>query len=415
MMVETRRRPSRLFAVNPAEWMSFAALGSLILQPLLGSLAAAGFLLSGISLAAFSPRQSLQQVAAWWPMLLLPAYCLLSTLWSQYPDETLRYALQLAATLGIAVLIAAKVKPPNLLTGLFLLFSVGVILCFAIGRNQDGRAWLGIFASKNAFAGFVVLYAVLSAGVLLDGKAAKALRAAAAVGLAASALLLLRAESTGALLEIIPVLMIVAGVVLSRRLSDAQMTFVLALLAILAAALLVVGMAFSSELLDLLLNAVGKDTTLTGRTDLWSIGLSTIAESPWLGVGYRAFWVEGYGPAEELWAMFQLSSGAGFSFHNLYISNAVELGLVGLALQIALIYVPLAALAWLALMRPDVTTATLLGLQCLLVVGSVVEVGVFFEFSLRSVLAYVTAIYAIEGLAAQRAVGTARHGLAEPA
>jgi hypothetical protein len=84
---------------------------------------------------------------------------------------------------------------------------------------------------------------------------------------------------------------------------------------------------------DAILAATGKDITLTGRTDLWRVGLEQIAERPWLGQGYQAFWQPGNPEAEHLWRAFGIESRTGFHFHNLYLSNAVEIGIPGAALQ----------------------------------------------------------------------------------
>ena len=46
------------------------------------------------------------------------------------------------------------------------------------------------------------------------------------------------------------------------------------------------------------LNAMGKDATLTGRTDLWAAVGQSIAKRPLLGYGYKAFWEQGIGSSE---------------------------------------------------------------------------------------------------------------------
>ena len=51
----------------------------------------------------------------------------------------------------------------------------------------------------------------------------------------------------------------------------------------------------------------------------------------------HAFWVIGFAPAEELWSMSLVPSGAGLNFHNTRIS-AVEIGLIGPGPQIHCIY-----------------------------------------------------------------------------
>jgi exopolysaccharide production protein ExoQ len=151
-----------------------------------------------------------------------------------------------------------------------------------------------------------------------------------------------------------------------------------------------------------ILEGSGKDATLTGRTDLWATGLSYIAERPLQGLGYRSFWVIGFAPAEELWAMFDVPSGAGFNFHNTYISNAVEIGLIGLGLQIAIMYGGALLMGIYTLARPTAPNALLLALQTLMILRSFIEVEVFFEFSIRSIMGVATLIYALAGLAALR-------------
>jgi exopolysaccharide production protein ExoQ len=385
---------SRLLRLNIGELLAVATLGALALEPLLGSLAAGSFLLFGLLLLASQPVHSLSSLVRYWPLLLLPAYCLLSTLWSDFPDSTLRYSTQLAVTLAIAIVIACRVSSESLLRGLFCIYSLGIVLSLVIGRNSDGSAWLGIFGSKNAFAAFVSVFAVISVGVAFDKGAVRGLRVAGLVGAVLSLPLLIRAQSAGALAVIGPAVLSVLAVMLIRRLSAPQKLVVLAavVFAVLVGAL--VFATYGTQLLGAFLETSGKDSTLTGRTDLWRTGLTLISDKPFLGVGYRAFWVKGNGPAEELWAMFGEPSGAGFNFHNLYISNAVDLGLVGLSIEVALIYLTASILVVLAFVRPTHVVAALLGLHLLLILRSFVEVEVFFEFSVRTVLAYCTVVYA---------------------
>lgn len=393
----------RLLRLDIAEILALAALGALALEPLLGTLAAAAFLLFGLLLIASQPIQSLSSLFRYWPLLMLPAYCLLSTLWSEFSDNTLRYGTQLALTLAVAIVVATRVSAANLLRGLFCVYSVGIALSLVVGRNSDGSAWLGIFGSKNAFAAFVAVFALISVGVAFDRGAMRGLRIAATAGAFLSLPLLIRAQSAGALAVIGPSVATILAVMFIRRLSDAQKLFVVGIAILGALAVALVVSTFGDRLLGAFLETSGKDSTLTGRTDLWRAGLSLIAEKPFFGVGYRAFWVKGNGPAEQLWAMFGEPSGAGFNFHNTYISNAVELGLVGLSIEIGVIYVTAAILAVMAVVRPTHVVATLLGLQVLLILRSFVEVEVFYEFSIRSILAYCTFIYAVRELMHWRA------------
>ena len=394
----------RRFTVNIGTALSMLALTALSLEPLFGTLAATAFLGSGMLLIVSQPLHSIGSLLRWWPLLLLPAYCLLSVLWSQFPDSTSRYGMQLAFTLAVAIIIACRVPATTLLRGLFLLYAAGILLCLAIGRSSDGSgAWLGIFSSKNAFAAFISLFALTSVGLAYDRQSPRWMRIAAVAGALISLPLLIRAQSAGALAIIGPCVLTVVLANSLRRLNDMQKAFLIGLGVLLVLAGVLVYAAYGDTLMAAFLETSGKDSTLTGRTDLWRVGNTLIAERPLFGVGYRGFWVSGNGPAEQLWAMFGEPSGAGFSFHNTYITNAVELGYVGLAIEVAIIYGAAALLLILAFVRPTHVVAVLLGLQVLLILRSFVEVEVFYEFSSRSMLVYCTFIYAVRDFQLWRA------------
>ena len=90
--------------------------------------------------------------------------------------------------------------------------------------------------------------------------------------------------------------------------------------------------ALNLGLMDFILGIFGKDSTLTGRTYLWEQGWNAAQKSPILGVGYAAYWVQGFAEAERLWNEFYITTRTGFHFHNTYIEALVELGFVGVAL-----------------------------------------------------------------------------------
>ena len=73
--------------------------------------------------------------------------------------------------------------------------------------------------------------------------------------------------------------------------------------------------------------AVGRNSTLTGRTDLWKFLLS-MHTNPLFGTGYDSFWL---GPRlEEVWRKFYLFNEA----HNGYLDVYLNLGLIGLSLLV---------------------------------------------------------------------------------
>jgi O-antigen ligase len=103
-------------------------------------------------------------------------------------------------------------------------------------------------------------------------------------------------------------------------------------LATLLAGILVTLVAVYSEPVFTML---GRDPTLTGRTDIWSAVLHSGSERPWLGYGYNAFWQEWNGPSAAV--LTEIGWEAPNS-HNGLLDLWLELGFAGVgALLIGLI------------------------------------------------------------------------------
>jgi len=84
-----------------------------------------------------------------------------------------------------------------------------------------------------------------------------------------------------------------------------------------------------------LIGTSGRDSTLTGRTDLWYDMLQIASGHRFLGVGYGGFWIGDLGPGNRLWESYYWRPNQG---HNGYIDVYVELGAVGIALLIFVIF-----------------------------------------------------------------------------
>jgi O-antigen ligase len=74
------------------------------------------------------------------------------------------------------------------------------------------------------------------------------------------------------------------------------------------------------------LTALGKDPSLTGRTDIWAALMREVAERPWTGFGYAAFWERGSVPAAFIRAETQWPVP---SAHNGWIDLLIQLGWPG--------------------------------------------------------------------------------------
>ncbi|SMQ76008.1 exopolysaccharide production protein ExoQ [Devosia lucknowensis] len=387
---------------NLATMLTFGAFSALVLNAMFGPRAALVFMACGALLIVSNMPQSIDSVKRWWPILLLPAWCLLTALWSLYPSNSIRYSIQLGFTVVVAMVMTGRVSTTTLMRLMFVVYGIGVVASIAFGRTGSFGAWLGVFGSKNAFAAHIAVFMLIAMAITADRHSHLLVRLCGVIGFGVSVPMLILAQSAGAIMMVAPCVGIIVLTILIVRLTGPQKLFLFALLGLGLAALALLFATMGNVLLADILEGSGKDATLTGRTDLWTIGLNYIAERPLQGLGYRSFWVVGFAPAEELWAMFLVPSGAGFNFHNTYISNAVEIGMIGLGLQVIIIYGGALTMAAYTIARPNAPNALLLSLQVLMILRSFIEVEVFFEFSIRSIMGVATLIYGAQGLLALR-------------
>jgi exopolysaccharide production protein ExoQ len=78
--------------------------------------------------------------------------------------------------------------------------------------------------------------------------------------------------------------------------------------------------------------ALGKDATLTGRTELWEAVLGSIGQRAGLGYGYGAFWHT----AAESESLFAAIGWRAWHAHNAFLDLWLNLGVLGVLLFTAL-------------------------------------------------------------------------------
>jgi len=84
---------------------------------------------------------------------------------------------------------------------------------------------------------------------------------------------------------------------------------------------------------------LGRDLTLTGRTEIWDASARFVDAQPWFGYGYYAFWLPENGPA--YWVREAVAWQVA-SAHSSWLELALGLGRVG----VALFALQLAATLW---------------------------------------------------------------------
>ncbi|HVK90057.1 MAG TPA: O-antigen ligase [Mycoplana sp.] len=322
-------------------------------------------------------------------------FACLSMFWSAAPSQTLRTGIQYLSHVVCALIAMRIIDIPTLARG--ALVGVGIVLAysFAFGVYHadplDGTvSFVGAFASKNQlgfYASLGVYFAV--AAILLLGERRLWMAIGAAVGLL-SAYALVQSQSATSVLTTAAIVGCAFGLAVLTRLSpqNRKALFVAGFVA------LVVGAAafISAGGYELVLGAFGKDATLTGRTYLWQQGVEAAAATPWVGVGYQAYWVQGFSEAERLWEEFYIGTRSGFHFHNTFIEAVVETGGIGLALLCMVVIVTVAGqLRRFLSADGDREAAVLLAVSLLLAMRAFVEIDIMNPYHVGSFLLYFAA------------------------
>jgi exopolysaccharide production protein ExoQ len=260
--------------------------------------------------------------------LALVALACLSSLWSVEPQLSLLRGISLLAPTGVALILAVRFTHAELLRLLAVALGVAGVLSAVVAvvmpeegilSIEYGTAWRGVFENKNSFARIMALTALVFFLLALDSKYHRKLAWLATGGAVAMVLLAQGATSLVAMVAIV----VLIPVFRSLRLRPTAAIGVLTVSILTAAVLATAIMANTDPVFALL----GRDATLTGRTDIWAAVLLSITERPLLGYGYSAFWHGWDGPS------LAVVGSVGWETphsHNGFLDLCLDLGLVGL-------------------------------------------------------------------------------------
>ncbi len=277
-----------------------------------------------------------------WALLLFPVWCLMSPLWAVNPEAALKQAIYLLLTMMICYEVAATLSPRRIVHA--VLVAAGVIgVLNAIYAVTSGDLRTGIFVQKNFMGKYMVLFWVVGLAVVFDRGSAGWIRiAAAGLAIIAAIMAYLSESATAVLLILATSVVIVAGVIF--LLGGAMRASKIAVFCLCIAGVASVGAGVLPNLqtspTEAVLGHFGKDSTLTGRTVLWTYAEDQIAKHPFLGVGSEGFWRYSASPlVQKIFLEFHKGPRDSFSFHNSYYEIAVHQGLIGLSLaSLALVW-----------------------------------------------------------------------------
>lgn len=328
-------------------------------------------------------------------ILAIPAVIVMSTLWSETRTETLKYAIEFAITAGAGLLLSGSRRPTSVLFGMFLAFGFYIAVSLAFGQSvfvgtTGTTAFSGLNRGKNMLADIASTGLLISAAMFLVALAERRLLLVLATVLVAGMELyiVIAARSAGAMLGFALAMTVFALLLALRPIGAvlrATATFFLGLVLVVAA---LNYRALSSAMIDAGTRFFDKDMTLTGRTYLWQRAYDLINQTPWLGRGFRSFWLQGNPDAEGLWQYAGILSRDGFNFHNTAVEVLVHLGWVGLIVYAAVVLVALGFLIARFLVRPNLFVCFWLSVLIYELVRMPIESIGFTEFYFSTVLLF---------------------------
>jgi O-antigen ligase len=314
---------------TPGQYLEGSPVDRLILSVLLAS---------GLAVLA-SRRQVRAFLGANLPVVLFFAYCALSALWSDFPFVAFKRWTKALGNLTMVLVVLTDPSPAAAMRRLFsrigfLLIPLSVLFIKyypELGRGYSRWTWepffTGAATEKNALGCICMIFGLASfwrfvgAFHRTDASPRGGHLLAHGVILAMTGWLFWMADSSTAFACFsVGALLILVMMTWGANRPAAAHVFLGSM--VLAGILMFV----FRDAYAVVVQALGRDVTLTGRTDIWA-ELLAIKINPWLGTGFETFWLGER--AEYFWNKYYFHPNQA---HNGYIETYVNLGWVGVGL-----------------------------------------------------------------------------------
>lgn len=253
-----------------------------------------------------------------------------SVLWSVSPGTTLRRANGLLFAVLLAYVLALRFTPRQLLLLLMMTLGACIVPSLLLLGISPGLARMpldgalrGIFIHKNTLGWYASVLTLISFIVLTNGSYGHR-RSAIALLIASIACLIGSTSMTSIIATASACCLTWFYTVLPKTRGIGRAAFVM-LFVQMAAVLLIL----LHEFLVPVLEALGKDATLTGRVPLWELVDAEIGRHLLLGFGYQAFWTEANPEAWSIWSQIQWMAPHA---HNGFRDTLLSFGIGGMCL-----------------------------------------------------------------------------------
>ena len=273
------------------------------------------------------------------PVLFYFLYCLLSVLWSDYPDISFKRWIKSLGDLVMVAIVLTEIDVVQAFKRLlarvsFILIPISVLLIKyypAIGKgfkHYGTPIYTGVTTTKNILGVVCLICGLGSLWRLLAAYRDRGRPQRRRQMLVHLVILLMviwlfsMAHSMTGLACFLMAGAILAATNLSRFARRPVVMHLLVAAVVFASfATLFMGAGSSS------LEAMGKDVTLTGRTQIWRLVLG-MTGNPLIGTGFESFWLPGW-RRDKIWSIYWWHPNEA---HNGYIEVFLNLGWIGILL-----------------------------------------------------------------------------------
>jgi O-antigen ligase len=270
-------------------------------------------------------------------------YLAISAIWSDYTGLALKRWFKEVGNVIMILIIVTEANPNEAVRRVFVRsayvlvpLSVLFIKWYSeIGRYYHAWSWVtcyrGVAGNKNSLGVLAMVSGLFLLWQLVDTKewsrASKTLRRALPelLTLTMCIWLLVKADSATALVCFI----VGSATLLGSRLEWVRCNLRFLACCAVGIALFMLAFTIMPELRSVIAGSLGRDVTLTGRTDIWNAVLN-LNTNPLIGTGFASVWLtpDGAQLAEELKIPHA---------HNGYLETYLNSGLIGISLLLAII------------------------------------------------------------------------------
>ena len=298
-----------------------------------------GLLIVGLTILVRRSERTWAIVRSNIPLLLFLLYAALSAMWSDYPFVAFKRWTKALGNVTMVLLIMTDGEPVAALKRVFArtaFFLIPLSVLFIkyypeLGRGYSRWTWqpfyTGVTTEKNALGAICLVFGLASVWRFIDafrapegsGRTGPLIAHGAVIGMAIWLFTMADSSTSLACFILGTAIMLLMRVVGTKRAVTVH---------VIVGSVVAVGL-FAFFFLDAyasIVEALGRDATLTGRTDLWN-ELLQMDTRPWLGTGFETFWLGER--AEYFWEKYYFHPNQA---HNGYIETYLNLGWIGLGL-----------------------------------------------------------------------------------